>query len=144
MKPNNELINALIKAQSNIDNANKDGTNPHFRSSYATLESCIDAVKQPLLDEEIMFLQKSELSDKGICIETVFFGHGSELSAGKIFVPADKNNAQGFGSAMTYARRYSLVTACGIGAGIKVEETATVEPTGADDDGNQATTNFEM
>ena len=91
-----------------------------------------------------MFLQKSELSDKGICIETVFYGHGSELSAGKIFVPADKNNAQGFGSAMTYARRYSLVTACGIGAGIKVEETATVEPTGADDDGNQATTNFEM
>ena len=55
-----------------------------------------------------------------------------------MFVPADKNNAQGFGSAMTYARRYSLVTACGIGAGIKVEENATVEKTGADDDGNSA------
>ena len=55
-----------------------------------------------------------------------------------MFVPADKNNAQAFGSAMTYARRYSLVTACGIGAGIKVLETATVESTGADDDGNSA------
>ena len=43
---------------------------------------------------------------------------------------------------MTYARRYSLVTACGIGAGIKVVETATVEETGADDDGNSASDEF--
>tara|TARA_R110002020_G_scaffold62246_1_gene166840 strand:+ start:232 stop:720 length:489 start_codon:yes stop_codon:yes gene_type:complete len=138
MKINNELINALIKAQGNIDNANKDGNNPHFRSQYATLGSCIDAVKQPLLDQGVMFLQKSEVNDRGVCIETVFYGHGGELSAGKIFVPADKNNAQGFGSSMTYARRYSLSTATGIGAGIKVEETATVKPTGFDDDGNAA------
>tara|TARA_A100001201_G_scaffold131645_1_gene117912 strand:- start:238 stop:720 length:483 start_codon:yes stop_codon:yes gene_type:complete len=138
MKPNNELINALIKAFTNMNNASKDKTNPFHGNSYATLESSLEAVKQPLLDEGVMFLQRFEENDRGVCVETIFYGHGSELSSGKMFVPADKNNAQGFGSAMTYARRYSLVTACGIGAGIKVEENATVEKTGVDDDGNSA------
>jgi len=138
MKPNNELINALIKAFTNMNNASKNKTNTFHGNSYATLESCLEAVKQPLLDEGIMFLQRFEENDKGVCVETIFYGHSSELSSGKMFVPADKNNAQGFGSAMTYARRYSLVTACGIGAGIKVEEKATVESTGADDDGEKA------
>ena len=144
MKPNNELINALIKAQTNMENASKDGTNPHFGNGYASLESCLEAVKKPLLDEGIMFLQRFEENDRGVCVETIFYGHGSELSAGKFFVPADKNNAQGFGSAMTYARRYSLGAACGIGAGIKVEENATVEPTGSDDDGNAASEEFKL
>ena len=138
MKPNNELINALIKAFTNMNNASKDKKNAFASNSYASLESCLEAVKQPLLDQGVMFLQRFEENDRGVCIETIFYGHGSELSGGKIFVPADKNNAWGFGSAMTYARRYSLVTACGVGAGIKVEEKATVEPTGSDDDGNSA------
>ena len=112
--------------------------NAFASNSYASLESCLEAVKQPLLDQGVMFLQRFEENDKGVCVETIFYGHGSELSSGKMFVPADKNNAQAFGSAMTYARRYSLVTACGIGAGIKVEENATVVKTGADDDGNSA------
>ena len=138
MKPNNELINALIKAFTNMNNASKNKTNTFHGNSYATLESCLEAVKQPLLDEGIMFLQRFEENEKGVCVETIFYGHSSELSSGKMFVPADKNNAQGFGSAMTYARRYSLVTACGIGAGIKLEENATVVSTGADDDGEKA------
>ncbi|QDP55416.1 MAG: putative essential recombination function protein [Prokaryotic dsDNA virus sp.] len=142
MKPNNELINALIKAQTNMENASKNKTNTFHGNSYATLESCLEAVKQPLLDEGIMFLQRFEENEKGVCVETIFYGHSSELSAGKFFLPADKHNAWGFGSAMTYARRYSLCAACGIGAGIKVEETATVEETGADDDGNSASNEF--
>ena len=52
-------------------------------------------------------------------------------------MPADKQDPQGYGSALTYARRYSLAMACGIGSGIKVE------PTGADDDGNKATTCYQ-
>ena len=145
MKPNNELINALIEAQTNMENANRDGKNPLFSDSgYASLESCLEAVKKPLLDQGILFLQRFEENDKGVCVETIFYGHGSELSAGKFFVPADKHNAWGFGSAMTYARRYSLCSACGIGAGIKVEENATVEPTGSDDDGNAASEEFKL
>lgn len=140
----NELITALIAAQRNIDNAHKDGKNDHFRSGYASLESVIDAVKEPLLKEGITFLQRSSENERGISIETIFYGHGGHLSAGSIFVPADRNNAQAFGSAMTYARRYSLSTACGIGAGIKVVEKAMIEDTSADDDGNASSPGFKM
>ena len=72
-----------------------------------------------------MYQQVSEFTENGICIETIFYGHGNSLTSGKVFVPADKNTPQGFGSALTYARRYSLSLACGIGSD-------------ADDDGNAA------
>ena len=133
---NDNLINALVKAQNQIDNAHKDAKNPYFKSNYATLESVIEAVKQPLLDHGILFVQKSDLNDTGVCITTVFYGHGGELHTGKLHVPADKQDPQGYGSALTYARRYSLAMACGIGSGIKVEET------GFDDDGNSATDSY--
>ena len=131
------LVSALIKAQHEIDNAHKDAKNPFFKSNYATLESVIEAVKQPLLDNGVLFVQKSSISVDGVNIETCFYGHGEEIQTGQLHVPADKQDPQGYGSALTYARRYSLAMACGIGAGIKVEAT------GADDDGNKATTTYQ-
>ena len=71
-----------------------------------------------------MYRQVSKYTENGICIETIFHGHGAELPTGEIFLPVDKRTAQGFGSALTYARRYSLSLACGVGVD--------------DDDGNQA------
>lgn len=130
------LVSALIKAQNEIDNAHKDAKNPFFKSNYATLESVILAVKQPLLDNGILFMQKSNVSDDGVIIETCFYGHGEEIRTGQLHVPADKQDPQGYGSALTYARRYSLAMACGIGSGVKVEET------GFDDDANSATTSY--
>ena len=47
---NDKLIGALIKAQSEMTFASKTGTNPHFKSGYAPLETVIDAVKNPLND----------------------------------------------------------------------------------------------
>ena len=122
---NNKLINALIEAYSDITSAEFDKVNPHFKSKYASLESVIKAVKPHLLKYGILYRQVSKYTENGICIETIFHGHGEELGTGEIFLPVDKRTAQGFGSALTYARRYSLSLACGIGS----EE---------DDDGNQA------
>ena len=126
-----KLIGALIKAQNKISNANRTAMNEFFKSQrnrqgspYATLEDVIQAVKEPLLEQGILYQQVSDREDGGICVETIFYGHGSELKTGKLFVPADKQTPHGYGSALTYARRYSLSLACGIGA--------------ADDDGNQA------
>jgi len=120
-----KLINQLIKAYSEITSAEFDKINPHFNSKYASLESVIKAVKPSLLKHGILYRQVSKYTENGICIETIFHGHGEELGTGEIFLPVDKRTAQGFGSALTYARRYSLSLACGIGS----EE---------DDDGNQA------
>jgi hypothetical protein len=59
-------------------------------------------------------------------VSTVFIHEsGEQLTGGSLFMPATKHDAQGFGSALSYARRYSLMAACGIAP--------------EDDDGNQAT-----
>ena len=120
MKDN--LINALLKARAEIKNPKKDGINTFFKSpnnptgsKYATLEAVIDAVKQPLLDNGVLFQQESRQVEGGIAVETVFYGHGDSLATGAVFVPAG-NNPHAYGSAMTYARRYSLAMACGVGS----------------------------
>ena len=120
------LIDALIRAQSSIKHATKDGINPYFKSGYATLEQVITAVKKPLNDNGIYFQQESHENEVGACVETTFWGHGANLSTGKVTIPADRKDAQAFGSALTYAKRYSLSMACGIGHQ-------------ADDDANSAT-----
>ena len=112
---NDKLIAALIQAQKSITHASKDGKNPYFKSDYATLEEVITTVKPPLNHNGVMFQQVCHPSDIGVCVETVFYGHGGELRTGQFTVPADKRDPQGFGSALTYAKRYSLSMACGIG-----------------------------
>lgn len=119
------LHGALAAAFGEIESATKSANNPHFKSKYADLTTVIEAIKPALIKHGLYFTQRPEPSDKGVTIETVI-GHvsGEEMSLGKLFVPANKNDAQGYGSALTYARRYALVTAFGV----------PVE----DDDGNAA------
>lgn len=117
------LMSALAKALPAVDCARKTANNPHFKSKYADLASVIEAIR-PVAEFGIWFRQRDLERDGGVAVETFYIGHGSELSAGVSFVPADKKNAQGYGSAKTYARRYGLMTAFGIA--------------GEDDDGNAA------
>jgi hypothetical protein len=119
------LAGALAAAFGEIESATKSANNPHFKTKYADLTTVIEAIKPALIKHGLYFTQRPEPSEKGVTIETVI-GHasGEELSLGKLFVPANKQDAQGFGSALTYARRYALVTAFGV----------PVE----DDDGNAA------
>jgi hypothetical protein len=112
-----EIASALVKAQKAFGPALKTSTNPAFRSKYAKLENCIDAVIDALNDNGIMLMQPTHLCEDGVIIETMFLHEsGEQLSAGKLHVPATKHDAQGYGSALSYARRYSLLAACGIAA----------------------------
>ncbi len=119
------LISALVKAQSEMSHAAFDQTNPHFKSKFASLKSVIDAVKPALNNNGIAFVQEAVQVDGMTYIETVLYGHGETLRTGPVPVVADKQNAQGFGSGMTYAKRYSLSMALGVSAE-------------SDDDGNAA------
>lgn len=120
-----EIAAALVKAQKGFGPALKTSTNPAFRSKYASLENCIEAVIDSLNDNGIMLMQPTHLCEDGVIIETMFLHEsGEQLSAGRLHVPATKHDAQGYGSALSYARRYSLLAACGIAA--------------EDDDGNSA------
>lgn len=119
------LASAMALAFGEIDAATKSASNPHFKSKYADLTAVIEAVKPALIGHGLFFTQRPQPSENGVTIETVLHHAGGEsLSLGSLFVPANKNDAQGFGSALTYARRYALVTAFGV-------------PT-EDDDGNAA------
>ena len=114
MKVTDSLVNALIKAQQEINHVVQDGTNPFFKSDYATLKEVIDSVKKPLNDNGIYLQQESVIHENGTCVETIFYGHGGKLSTGKVFIPAVKHDPQAFGSSLSYAKRYSLLMACGV------------------------------
>jgi hypothetical protein len=112
-----EIASALVKAQRAFGPALKTSTNPAFRSKYAKLENCIEAVIDALNENGIMLMQPTHLCEDGVIVETMFLHEsGEQISNGKLHVPATKHDAQGYGSALTYARRYSLLAACGIAA----------------------------
>jgi hypothetical protein len=119
------LASAMAAAFTEIEAATKSANNPHFKTKYADLTAVIEAIKPALIAHDLFFTQRPVPSENGVTVTTVLHHAGGEsLELGSLFVPANKNDAQGFGSALTYARRYALVTAFGV----------PVE----DDDGNAA------
>src|SRR5574343_917876 len=119
------IASAFVKAQKAFAPALKTNTNPHFKSRYVGLDGCIEAVIDALNSNGIALLQPTHEDATGVTVETLFLHESGEiLSGGKLHVPASKQDPQGYGSALTYARRYSLMAACGIAP--------------EDDDGNAA------
>lgn len=120
-----KIAPAFIKAKKEFGPALKDRTNPAFKSKYADLGACLDAVDDALLANGIALMQETFMDDTGVTVETVFIHESGEtMRGGKLHVPASRQDPQGYGSALTYARRYSLQAACGIAP--------------EDDDGNAA------
>ena len=120
------LSMAFVKAQAAMASASKDSKNPHFKSTYSSLHAVIEAVRPPLAANGLGFTQKLHTSDGGVSVETVLIHEsGEHLSCGILFIPASKQDAQGFGSAVSYGKRYSLQSALGISSD--------------DDDANSAT-----
>jgi ERF superfamily len=111
----NELSKALVKAQAAMSHAAKDSKNPHFKFAYSSLASVIDAVRPHLAGNGLAFVQMLHTADGGVAVETVLIHEsGEQLSCGTLFIPASKQDAQGYGSAITYAKRYGLQAALGI------------------------------
>jgi hypothetical protein len=126
-----QIATALVKAQKAFGPALKSSTNPHFKSRYADLAACVEAVIAGLNDNGIALIQKCYDCTDGVMVETMFIHESGEmLECGILHVPASKQDPQGYGSALTYARRYSLMAACGIAP--------------EDDDGNQASRRTEI
>lgn len=121
----NKIAPAFVAAKKAFGPALKDRSNPAFKSKYADLGACIDAVEDALLANGIACYHESTEDAAGITVECVLLHESGEtIRGGKLHVPAVKHDPQGFGSAMTYARRYSLMAVCGIAP--------------EDDDGNAA------
>ena len=110
-----KLAPALLKAQMAITFASKDAKNPHFKSTYADLESVIDAIKPALNQNGIMFIQSFSPSETGkLNLTTRLIHESGEWIEDELTMPLQKNDAQGYGSAATYSRRYALAAITGL------------------------------
>jgi hypothetical protein len=119
------IASAFVKAKKEFAPALKTSVNPHFKSKYADLAACVEAVDEAFLNNGIAMYQETFEDASGVTVETVLLHESGEtLRCGKLHVPAGKQDPQGYGSALSYARRYSLMAACGIAP--------------EDDDGNAA------
>jgi hypothetical protein len=119
------LYSALAAAQAEMGPALKDAVNPAFKSKYADLASVVAAVMPALNKHGIAVLQPPYDDEAGRYVKTILV-HGETGETAECRVPLiiQKNDMQGYGSAVTYARRYGLMGMAGIAP--------------EDDDGNAA------
>jgi len=106
---------ALAAAQAKMGKALKSASNPHFKSKYADLASVVDACMPSLNEHGIAVIQPTTDDDAGRYVETILI-HGESGEELRCRVPliVAKNDMQGYGSAVTYARRYGLMSMAGI------------------------------
>ena len=120
------LAEALSKAQGEMEGAKKTANNPHFRNQYADLASVWDACRDALSSNGLAVIQSpGPMADGRMEMTTTLAHKSGEWMRGTLTIPLGKADAQAYGSATTYARRYALAAFVGIAP--------------EDDDGNAAT-----
>ena len=121
------LFKAMSKFRTQLKQPKLDGDNPFFKSGYVTLEGVQKAVGEALKGTGLSYVQKVyNDSNGGVGVETVIMHEAGEvLSSGQLSLRPTKNDPQGYGSAITYAKRYQLAAMFGISSD-------------KDDDGNAA------
>jgi ERF superfamily len=102
-----ELARALSLAQGQMRHAILNKTNPHFRSKYADLASIIDAVRKPLTDNSLSWVQTITVQGERVFLITRLLHPSGECISSVHPLPSGVT-PQAFGSALTYAKRYSL------------------------------------
>jgi len=114
----------MSKAQGEMGGAVKAKDNPFFKSKYADLSAVIQAVKEPFANNGLSYVQFPINDNEKIGVETILMHSSGEFLSTSYTVKANKQDAQGAGSVITYCRRYALQSIAGIPS--------------EDDDGNAA------
>lgn len=115
----NDLAAAFAKAQGQIENAKKDTANPFFKSKYADLASCWAACRLPLSDNGLSVPQFPRLVHETdehwmVEVESYLLHSSGQFMCDVLKLPVSKLDAQGVGSAITYAKRYHLISIVGV------------------------------
>jgi hypothetical protein len=105
----NEIASALAKVQGEIKAAQKDGANPHFKSKFASLNSHWEVCRAVLSKNGLMITQLSTVVDDGknVLVTMLCHSSGQWFKSSMILKPV-KDDPQGMGSCLSYARRYML------------------------------------
>lgn len=122
-----EITKALVAFHSEVGRITKDGTNPHLRNRYATIDQIIEEIRPVLATHGLFVMQLPTNTEAGEIQMTTRIYHisGQWMESPVLTINPQKKDAQGIGSAITYARRYSLTSFLGLN-------------TGEDDDGHRA------
>jgi hypothetical protein len=109
------LAAALAKFQGQVHGATKNATNPHLRNKYADLASIWEAIREALTAHGLSVVQLPAPGDNGtLRLHTRLLHESGEWLESEIQMPLGKQDPQGYGSALTYARRYGLAALLGI------------------------------
>lgn len=111
----NELAKALAAAQGEMGHATKDAKNPHFRNDYATLASVLEATR-PILSKHGLSITQPATNDEAgnVVVQTLVLHSSGQWMRSDLACKPQKSDAQGMGSVITYLRRYSWASVCGI------------------------------
>lgn len=119
------LYAAIAKAQANCEHVIKDATSGAFNGSkYATLDNVVKAVIPSFNAQDLAIIQSATSSNGEIAVETIIAHKDGGRFHSNLSMKPTKSDPQGFGSAITYARRYALMAVAGVAP--------------EDDDGNAA------
>lgn len=119
-----EIASALSKAQGEMNGAAKGASNPFFKSKYSDLSMVMEAINEPFTNNGLSFVQAAEFDGGMVAVTTRIMHLSGEWVESLTCLPPVKNDAQGFGSAISYAKRYGLQALAGVPS--------------VDDDGNDA------
>jgi len=129
----NECFAKFIKAKKAFGKTVKNATNPHFKNRYADLSCVLEAVTDSLNENGLMVTQIGEKVEGDFVIRTMVFDeNGHSIDFGITPIKTTKDDAQGFGSGLTYARRYGLMTAFGLAPEDDDGNLASVAPSQKD------------
>lgn len=123
----NELYKGLNTFRQQVKQPVKDAKNPFFKSDYVTLEGVQNSIDAALKGTGLSYLQLVSNTQTGVAVETIVTHEsGQWVSSGALELNPQKKDPQGYGSAITYQKRYQLSAMFGISSDL-------------DDDGNAGT-----
>lgn len=112
-----EIATALCKFQQECESPKKSAVNPHFKNKYAPLEEIIKAVTPTMAKHGLSHYQSTSSEGTDVIVKTILMHISGEfIESDPLRLPMGKTTAQGAGSSITYARRYSLCASLGIAA----------------------------
>ena len=112
----------VIAALAKMDNVGANRINPAFKARYVSLDALLDAVKPVLAEHNLALIQTLETEEGKVGVSTsLLHTSGHLFSFGKLMVKAEGLTAQQVGGCLTYIRRQSIQTACGISVDLDLD-----------------------
>ncbi|PQC93489.1 single-stranded DNA-binding protein [Enterococcus faecium] len=111
----NEIFKAMANFRTNLKQPEKSAKNPFFKSNYVPLEGVVSAIDKAIENTGLSYIQNTMSEGQEVSVQTVILHESGEyIICDPLSMPASKAEAQQFGSALTYCRRYSLASAFGV------------------------------